>query len=146
MRRSRVRIPNLTVSKDWLCKAHWLAFTLLLEEMEQQQEQYKRLQEELNESEEVHKQQRGYDFREAIRMQDDDSKEIPYIYEPIKLEQRAILRRRYQPILKLVALHELYQDAEDLANEELEMATAIMEPDSLESIKVRLGIRAFYQE
>ena len=68
------------------------------------------------------------------------------VLEPIQLRQRAILRRRYQAPGKLVALHRVYQDGECLANEELELATAGMDLTSLESIGVRLGIRAFYQE
>ena len=68
------------------------------------------------------------------------------VLEPIQLRQRAILRRRYQAPSKLVALHKVYQDGECLANEELELATAGMDLTSLESIGVRLGIRAFYQE
>lgn len=67
-------------------------------------------------------------------------------HERIKLQQRAILRRRYQPTHKLITLHEIYQDAEGLANEELKLATADMDPTSMESIKTRLYIRAAYQE
>ena len=68
------------------------------------------------------------------------------VLEPIQLRQRAILRRRYQAPGILVALHRVYQEGECLANEELELATAGMDLTSLESIGVRLGIRAFYQE
>lgn len=146
VQRSRIKKSRLTASSNWLCKVYWLAFTLLLEEMKRQQEEYKRQKEGLNEAEGVHEKQKGYEVGKANEMQDNDSEEIPNTYEPIKLEQRAVLRRRHQPTHKLVALHELYQDAEDLANEELEMATAIIVPESLENIRFRLGISDFYQE
>ena len=91
------------------------------------------------------------DESEADEMPEDQLRErepddTQSVLEPIQLRQRAILRRRYQAPGKLVALHRVYQDGECLANEELELATAGMDLTSLESVGVRLGIRAFYQE
>ena len=74
------------------------------------------------------------------------SKETQTVHEPIKLGQRIILRRRFQSPQKLVALHKFYQDAESLANEELNLATTEMDPASELSVAIRLGIRAKYEE
>ena len=76
----------------------------------------------------------------------DSFEEIRTENEPINLQQRVILRRRDLSSLRLVAVHKFHQDIEELANEELELATDDMDHTSPENIKLRLGIRAFYQE
>lgn len=72
--------------------------------------------------------------------------ETQVTHEPIKLGQRAILRRRWQSSQNLGALHELYKGVETLANEELDLATTDMDPASELSVMIRLGIRAQYEE
>ena len=74
------------------------------------------------------------------------SQDIRTRHEPIKLGQRVILQRRNQPVKKLKALHKLHQGAEVLATEELELATAGINPFSKFSLLIRLGIQERFQE
>ena len=67
-------------------------------------------------------------------------------HEKIRLGQRLILRRRHQDSKKLVALHRLHKDAENLATEELELATTDCDPTSVSSVAIRLGIRSEFEE
>ena len=68
------------------------------------------------------------------------------VHEPINLGRRVILRRRSHVPEQWVALHELYQGAETLANEELGLATSNIDPASDLSVMFRNGIRAQYEE